>query len=65
MKYCMHCGKELSMKYIEKEGNIAHCTTCDQLFFPQFNTAVSMIALNPEKDKILLIQQYGKKEMYW
>lgn len=56
MKYCMHCGKELSMKYIEKEGNIAHCTTCDQLFFPQFNTAVSMIALNPEKDKILLIQ---------
>lgn len=61
VKYCMHCGKQLSTKYIEKEGDVAHCVACDTLFFPQFNTAVSMIALNPAKDQILLIQQYGKQ----
>ena len=61
MKYCMHCGKQLSTKFIEKEGNVAHCIACDTLFFPQFNTAVSMIALNPARDQILLIQQYGKQ----
>lgn len=60
MKYCEQCGKELVLKSIEKEGKIPYCSSCDKLYFPMFNTAVSMIALNPQKDKILLIKQYGK-----
>lgn len=60
MKYCEQCGKELVLKSIEKEGEIPYCSSCDKLYFPMFNTAVSMIALNPQKDKILLIKQYGK-----
>lgn len=61
MKYCEHCGNELILKNIEKEGQIPYCSFCDKLYFPLFNTAVSMIALNPRKDKILLIKQYGKE----
>ena len=60
MKYCEQCGKELVLKSIEIVGKIPYCSSCDKLYFPMFNTAVSMIALNPQKDKILLIKQYGK-----
>lgn len=60
MKYCEQCGNKLILKNIEKEGKIPYCSFCDKLYFPKFNTAVSMIALNPKKDKILLIKQYGK-----
>ena len=60
MKYCEQCGNKLILKNIEKEGEIPYCSSCDKLYFPMFNTAVSMIALNPQKDKILLIKQYGK-----
>lgn len=60
MKYCEQCGNKLILINIEKEGEIPYCSSCDKLYFPMFNTAVSMIALNPQKDKILLIKQYGK-----
>ncbi|WP_338630483.1 NUDIX domain-containing protein [Clostridium baratii] len=28
--------------------------------FPTFSSAISAIILNPDKDKVLLIQQYGR-----
>ena len=61
MKYCSQCGTLLVLKECEHEGMIPYCETCKKFMFPMFNTAVSLIALTPEEDQILLIQQYGKK----
>lgn len=61
MKYCYECGTKLSEKELDHEGMIPYCPSCGQYRFPIFSTAVSMIVENPAKDKILLIQQYGKQ----
>lgn len=61
MKCCYECGTVLVEKYLEKEGMIPYCPKCGQFRFPIFNTAVSMEVQSPDKSRILLIQQYGKK----
>lgn len=61
MKYCVECGKQLELKYLENEGDIPYCNECSQYRFKTFNTAVSMIVIN-EEDEILLIQQYQRKD---
>lgn len=61
MKFCSACGNALIMKKHEHEGCIPYCTTCQKYIFPQFNTAVSLVALSPDEKQILLIQQYGKQ----
>ena len=60
MKYCYECGTKLTEKFLENEGMIPYCETCQEFRLPIFSTAVSMEIFNPEKDKVLLIQQYGK-----
>ena len=55
MKYCSTCGHPLIVKELEHEGMIPFCEHCKEYRFPIFNTAVSMVVLNPQKDKILLI----------
>ncbi len=60
MNYCMHCGTKLTKRFLDTEGDTPYCPSCEEYRFPVFNTAVSMIVLNPSKDKILLIQQYGR-----
>lgn len=60
-QYCSKCGTKLEIRELDKEGQIPYCPSCEEFRFPPFNSAVSMIALNPKKDRILLIQQYGKK----
>lgn len=60
MKHCMDCGSLLTTKFLEKEGMIPYCNTCQKYCFPVFNTAVSMIIHDTTQDKILLIQQYGR-----
>lgn len=60
MKYCYECGTGLTEKYLKNEGMIQYCEKCGCFRFPIFSTAVSMITMNPQKDKILLIMQYGK-----
>ena len=60
MHYCMHCGHKLEEKYLKDEGMIPYCPACREFRFPVFNTAVSMIVMNRERDKILLIKQHGK-----
>lgn len=62
MNYCTHCGTKLISKVCNTEGYIPYCPTCEEFRFPTFNTAISTAILNPAKDKILLIQQYGKKQ---
>lgn len=61
MKHCFECGTKLEMKELEGEGMVPFCPHCNTFRFPMFNVAVSAEILNPEKNKILLIQQYGKK----
>lgn len=60
MKYCSKCGHPLIFKYLKNEGKIPYCEICQEYRFPTFNSAVSMIVLNPAQDKILLIKQDGK-----
>lgn len=60
MKHCYECGTKLTEKLLEGEGTIPYCETCQKFRFPIFNTAVIMVIFNPTKDKILLIQQYGR-----
>ena len=58
--YCIECGTKLIDRFLEHEGMIPYCETCGEYRFPPFSTACSMIVLNPERDKILLIKQYGR-----
>ena len=60
LKYCPQCGTLLTEKYLENEGNIPYCEKCGDFRFPIFSTAVSMICMNEERDKVLLIRQYGR-----
>ncbi len=60
MKHCWECGHQLIKRYLKAEGDIPYCEVCQSYRFPIFNTAVSMIVVNPKQDKILMIQQYGK-----
>lgn len=60
MKFCMECGTKLEERYLENEGMVPYCPHCEAFRFPVFNTAVIMIVLNPARDQVLLIQQYGR-----
>lgn len=60
MKYCYTCGHKLILKELEHEGVVPYCECCKEYKFPIFNTAISMVPLNPDEDKILLIQQYQR-----
>lgn len=56
MKYCYECGEKLHMKELEHEGMVPFCESCRAYRFPIFSTAISMVTLNPKRDKILMIQ---------
>jgi NAD+ diphosphatase len=60
--YCEKCGNLLTQKSCGLDGLVPFCTACNEYRFPWFNSAVSSIVLNPTKDKVLLIQQYGKTD---
>ncbi len=62
MSYCSRCGTELIMKEHPHEGTVPYCSTCGRYIWPGFNTAVSLVVLNSRKDRILLIQQYGRPQ---
>ena len=56
----MQCGTKLVIRCHETEGDIPYCEHCGDFRYPVFNTAVSMIVMNEAKDRIILIQQYGR-----
>ena len=61
MKYCMKCGTRLQLRRHPSEGSeIPWCEGCGDWRFPVFNTAVSMLVMNAARDRVILIQQYGK-----
>ena len=59
LNFCPVCGEKLHIKYCEHEGDIPFCEGCNEFRFPVFSAAVSMIALNPDKNKMLFLKQYG------
>lgn len=62
MKYCEKCGTLLVMKKCHNEGLVPYCGHCHEFRFPTFSSAISTVIFNKTRDKILLIQQYGRKD---
>ncbi len=60
MTHCTECGTELILKEHPTEGTVPFCTKCGEYRWPGFNTAVSMVVMDPAKEKVLLIRQYGR-----
>ncbi len=61
MNYCMECGTKLVKQPLKHEGLIPYCPQCKMYRFPIFYSAVSMVILNKEQTKTLLIKQYGSE----
>lgn len=61
MNYCLDCGTKLVLKECGEEGLIPFCDSCGVFRFPVFSTAMSTAVLNRELNKVLLIQQYNRK----
>ena len=58
--YCVNCGTKLTDRFLEHEGMIPYCEKCGEYRFPTFSVACSMIVLSPDKNRVLLIKQYGR-----
>lgn len=58
-KHCINCGTKLIEKELKGEGIVPFCENCNSFQFTMYNIAVSMIVVNEETDKIMLIKQYG------
>ena len=48
MRYCMRCGKRLTLREHPTDGPVAYCEDCGDYRFPVFSAAVSIVVLNPE-----------------
>ncbi|MFQ9127571.1 MAG: hypothetical protein ACLR4Z_13215 [Butyricicoccaceae bacterium] len=59
-KHCWECGAALIEKPLEGEGIVPFCPVCGEYRFPMYNAAVSMIVVDENTGRILLIQQYGR-----
>lgn len=60
--YCPVCGEKLALYLHDQEGLVPYCKHCEQFRFPQFATAVSVVAVNRAKDKILLAKHKGQED---
>ena len=60
MNYCMECGTLLHPKPHGEEGLVPYCDSCGAFRYPVFNTAVSLLVMDEEKEHIILIRQYGR-----
>ena len=60
MKYCYECGEKLIEKELEHEGIVPFCPRCNKFVFPIFSAAVSMIVVDKNQTKTLIIKQYGR-----
>ena len=60
MKYCWECGTRLEERELEQEGRIPFCPECGEYRFPIYSVAVSMVVVNAENGKTLLVKQYGR-----
>lgn len=59
-RFCARCGTAFEKRELEGEGTVQFCPRCGEYHFPVFNTACSMIVVDPREKKILLIKQYHR-----
>lgn len=62
MEFCYQCGTRLEHRALAGEGLVPYCPACQAYRFPIYNTAMSTALLNPAQDRVLLLQQYGRKD---
>ena len=62
MDFCYQCGTRLEQRELAGEGIVPYCPRCGAYRFPIYNTAISTALLNPAQDRVLLLQQYGRKD---
>ncbi|MDE7379416.1 MAG: NUDIX domain-containing protein, partial [Clostridia bacterium] len=60
--YCPVCGEKLALYLHDQEGLVPYCKHCEAFRFPQFGVAVSIVAVNRAKDKILLAKHKGQED---
>lgn len=60
--YCCECGEKLALVLHNQEGLVPFCKNCNEYRFPQFATAVTIVATNREKDKILLAKHVDQDD---
>ena len=61
MHFCAQCGARLRMKQHETEGRaVPWCDACGDYRYPMFNAAVSMVVFSGDRQRVLLIRQYGR-----
>ncbi len=60
--YCPVCGEKLALFVHDQEGLVPYCKHCEEFRFPQYNTAVSMVVVNRDKNRILLAKHKGQDD---
>ena len=60
MRYCLECGHKLILRNEKQEGDVLYCEECQMFRYEPFSTAISIVVVHPNKDQVLLIQQYGR-----
>ncbi|MDE5943822.1 MAG: NUDIX domain-containing protein [Clostridia bacterium] len=60
--FCTECGNELTLMFKSEEGLVPYCKHCNEFRFPRFAGAVSMVAFNSAKDKVLLAKHKGQED---
>ncbi len=62
MNYCVECGAPLTLRPHPTEPPTPYCDRCGEYRFPTFSTAVSVILLDAQGRRMLLIRQYGEPD---
>ena len=60
MKYCMECGGKLELRPHHEGGLVPWCAACRAFRHPVYSTAVIMIVMDAARERVILIQQYGR-----
>ena len=63
MNYCMECGAKLELRPHHEGGEVPFCPVCGRFRHPVYSTAVIMIVMDKARERVILIQQYGKKNI--
>ena len=60
MDFCMECGTKLVLRPHHEGGEMPWCEKCGAFRHPVFSTAVIMVVMDRARERVILIQQYGR-----
>ena len=63
MRFCMECGAALELRPHRDGGEVPWCPVCGRFRHPVYSTAVIMIVMDRSREHVILIQQYGKRNI--